>query len=154
MVPAALRIFLRKRKSGRQKQSLLRQIRMWKWRVLTEAVIMVPVADGIHKAEELIRRAVSGTVPVYHHEGGTSEAEAEGDKSIGRTIYKHLMNGVSHMLPFVIGGGILIALAFLLDDYSIDPSNFGKNTPLAAYLKTIGEQAFGMMLPILAGFIA
>ena len=64
------------------------------------------------------------------------------------------MNGVSHMLPFVIGGGILIALAFLLDDYSIDPSNFGKNTPLAAYLKTIGEQAFGMMLPILAGFIA
>ena len=115
---------------------------------------MVPVADGIHKAEELIRRAVSGTVPVYHHEGGTSEAEAEGDKSIGRTIYKHLMNGVSHMLPFVIGGGILIALAFLLDDYSIDPSNFGKNTPLAAYLKTIGEQAFGMMLPILAGFIA
>ena len=72
-------------------------------------VIMVPVADGIHKAEELIRRAVSGTVPVYHHEGGTSEAEAEGDKSIGRTIYKHLMNGVSHMLPFVIGGGILIA---------------------------------------------
>lgn len=117
-------------------------------------VIMVPVADGIHKAEELIRRAVSGTVPVYHHEGGTSEAEAEGDKSIGRTIYKHLMNGVSHMLPFVIGGGILIALAFLLDDYSIDPSNFGKNTPLAAYLKTIGEQAFGMMLPILAGFIA
>lgn len=117
-------------------------------------VIIVPVADGIHKAEELIRRAVSGTVPVYHHEGGTSEAEAEGDKSIGRTIYKHLMNGVSHMLPFVIGGGILIALAFLLDDYSIDPSNFGKNTPLAAYLKTIGEQAFGMMLPILAGFIA
>ena len=117
-------------------------------------VIMVPVADGIHKAEELIRRAVSGTVPVYHHEGGTSEAEAEGDKSIGRTIYKHLMNGVSHMLPFVIGGGILIALAFLFDDYSIDPSNFGKNTPLAAYLKTIGEQAFGMMLPILAGFIA
>ena len=117
-------------------------------------VIMVPVADGIHKAEELIRRAVSGTVPVYHHEGATSEAEAEGDKSIGRTIYKHLMNGVSHMLPFVIGGGILIALAFLFDDYSIDPSNFGKNTPLAAYLKTIGEQAFGMMLPILAGFIA
>lgn len=117
-------------------------------------VIMVPVADGIHKAEELIRRAVSGTVPVYHHEGATSEAEAEGDKSIGRTAYKHLMNGVSHMLPFVIGGGILIALAFLFDDYSIDPSNFGKNTPLAAYLKTIGEQAFGMMLPILSGFIA
>ena len=64
------------------------------------------------------------------------------------------MNGVSHMLPFVIGGGILIALAFLFDDYAIDPANFGKNTPLAAYLKTIGEQAFGMMLPVLAGFIA
>lgn len=120
-------------------------------------VIQVPVADGIHKAEELLNRAVSGSVPVYHHqeegaEGGASSEE--GKDSVGRTIYKHLMNGVSHVLPFVIGGGILIALAFLLDDYSIDPSNFGKNTPLAAYLKTIGEQAFGMMLPILAGFIA
>lgn len=118
-------------------------------------VIMVPVADGIHKAEALINQAVSGTVPVYHYSGDVSGAVSEGDSdSIGRQIYKHLMNGVSHMLPFVIGGGILIALAFLLDDYSIDPSNFGKNTPLAAYLKTIGEQAFGMMLPILAGFIA
>lgn len=119
-------------------------------------VIQVPVADGIHKAEELINRAVSGSVPVYHHQedGSESSASDEGKDSIGRTIYKHLMNGVSHMLPFVIGGGILIALAFLFDDYSIDPSNFGKNTPLAAYLKTIGEQAFGMMLPILAGFIA
>ena len=118
-------------------------------------VIMVPVADGIHKAEALINQAVSGTVPVYHYSGDVSGAVSEGESdSIGRQIYKHLMNGVSHMLPFVIGGGILIALAFLLDDYSIDPSNFGKNTPLAAYLKTIGEQAFGMMLPILAGFIA
>ncbi len=117
-------------------------------------VIQVPVADGIHKAEELINRAVSGTVPVYHHTGGAAAVQEEGADSLGRTIYKHLMNGVSHMLPFVIGGGILIALAFLFDDYSIDPSNFGKNTPLAAYLKTIGEQAFGMMLPILAGFIA
>lgn len=119
-------------------------------------VITVPVADGIHKAEELIRHAVDGTVPVYHHQGSEAGASQEmGEKdSLGRMIYKHLMNGVSHMLPFVIGGGILIALAFLLDDYSIDPSNFGKNTPLAAYLKTIGEQAFGMMLPILAGFIA
>ena len=118
-------------------------------------VIMVPVADGIHKAEALIKQAVSGTVPVYHYSGDVSGAASEGESdSIGRQIYKHLMNGVSHMLPFVIGGGILIALAFLLDDYSIDPSNFGKNTPLAAYLKTIGEQAFGMMLPILAGFIA
>ena len=118
-------------------------------------VIMVPVADGIHKAEALINQAVSGKVPVYHYSGETSGTASEGEKdSVGRQIYKHLMNGVSHMLPFVIGGGILIALAFLLDDYSIDPSNFGKNTPLAAYLKTIGEQAFGMMLPILAGFIA
>ena len=118
-------------------------------------VIMVPVADGIHKAEALINQAVSGTVPVYHYSGDVSGAASEGESdSIGRQIYKHLMNDVSHMLPFVIGGGILIALAFLLDDYSIDPSNFGKNTPLAAYLKTIGEQAFGMMLPILAGFIA
>ena len=118
-------------------------------------VIMVPVADGIHKAEELIKRAVDGTVPVYHHTGAAGgESVSEGNDSIGRTIYKHLMNGVSHMLPFVIGGGILIALAFLFDDYSINPANFGKNTPLAAYLKTVGEQAFGMMLPILAGFIA
>lgn len=118
-------------------------------------VIMVSVADGIHKAEQLIQRAVSGTVPVYHHSGAAGEAASgEEGSSLGRTLYKHLMNGVSHMLPFVIGGGILIALAFLLDDYSIDPANFGKNTPLAAYLKTIGEQAFGMMLPILSGFIA
>lgn len=117
-------------------------------------VIMVPVADGIRKAEELVNRAVSGTVPVYHHTGSEGVSSDSGNDSVGRTIYKHLMNGVSHMLPFVIGGGILIALAFLFDDYSIDPSNFGKNTPLAAYLKTIGEQAFGMMLPILAGFIA
>ncbi len=91
-------------------------------------------------------------IPSYRSRGG--ESVSEGNDSIGRTIYKHLMNGVSHMLPFVIGGGILIALAFLFDDYSINPANFGKNTPLAAYLKTVGEQAFGMMLPILAGFIA
>ncbi|MBS6645319.1 MAG: fructose-specific PTS transporter subunit EIIC [Clostridiaceae bacterium] len=117
-------------------------------------VIMVPVSDGIHKAEELIQRAVGGTVPVYHHAGGGSAEISEGGDGIGRTIYKHLMNGVSHMLPFVIGGGILIALAFLFDNYEIDPANFGKNTPLAAYLKTIGEQAFGMMLPVLSGYIA
>lgn len=118
-------------------------------------VIMTSVADGIHKGEELVKRAVSGSVPIYHHTGGRGEAsEAGSNDSLGRTVYKHLMNGVSHMLPFVIGGGILIALAFLFDDYSIDPSNFGKNTPLAAYLKTIGDQAFGMMLPVLAGFIA
>lgn len=120
-------------------------------------VISVSVSDGIHKGEELVKKAVSGTVPVYHHTGAagaSAEAETGSKDNIGRTIYKHLMNGVSHMLPFVIGGGILIALAFLFDNYEIDPSNFGKNTPLAAYLKTIGEQAFGMMLPVLAGFIA
>lgn len=119
-------------------------------------VIIVPVSDGIHKAEELIKRIEAGEAPVYHHTGdGGSGAEETSDKeNLGRSIYKHLMNGVSHMLPFVIGGGILIALAFLFDDYSIDPANFGKNTPLAAYLKTVGEQAFGMMLPVLSGFIA
>ena len=118
-------------------------------------VIKTKVADGIHKAEELITRATSGEAHVYHHSGGSSEAQDEGDnESFGRQIYKHLMNGVSHMLPFVIGGGILIALAFLFDDYSIDPSNFGMNTPVAAFLKTVGGGAFEFMLPVLAGFIA
>lgn len=96
-------------------------------------VISVKVADGIHKAQQLIDEAVSGNVPLYHHSGAAAAAEASVEnESVGRKIYKDLMNGVSHMLPFVIGGGILIALAFLLDDYSIDPSNFGKNTPVAA----------------------
>ena len=117
-------------------------------------VLMVPVADGIHKGEELVKKAVSGTVPIYHAQASSTETSAKSGDGAGRTIYKHLMNGVSHMLPFVIGGGILIALAFLLDDYSIDPANFGTNTPLAAYFKTVGDQAFGMMLPVLAGFIA
>lgn len=119
-------------------------------------VIIAPVSDGIHKAEELIKRIEAGEAPVYHHtgDGGSGSEETSDKENLGRSIYKHLMNGVSHMLPFVIGGGILIALAFLFDDYSIDPANFGKNTPLAAYLKTVGEQAFGMMLPVLSGFIA
>lgn len=116
-------------------------------------VIVTKVADGIHKPEELINKGMSGKVEIYHHTGGEAKTESSGEGA-GRAVYKHLMNGVSHMLPFVIGGGILIALAFLFDDYSIDPSNFGKNTPLAAYLKTIGEFSFGMMLPILSGFIA
>lgn len=116
-------------------------------------VVMATVSEGIQKGEELIKRAVSSETPVYHYSGSVS-AESREQGGMGHSIYKHLMNGVSHMLPFVIGGGILIALAFLFDDYSIDPSNFGKNTPLAAYLKTIGEQAFGMMLPVLAGYIA
>lgn len=117
-------------------------------------VIVTKVADGIHKAEELLTEAESGKVAVYHHTGAAAETEDAGKESFGRKIYKDLMNGVSHMLPFVIGGGILIAIAFLLDDYSIDPSNFGKNTPVAAYFKTVGELSFGMMLPILSGYIA
>ena len=117
-------------------------------------VLKVKVSEGIHRPAELIEKVVSGNVPVYHHEGGRREEVEQESESIGRQIYKHLMNGVSHMLPFVIGGGILIALAFLLDDYSIDPSNFGTNTPMAAWFKTVGGTAFGFMLPILAGYIA
>ncbi len=116
-------------------------------------VLSVSVTQGIQKPEELINKIINHEVPVYHHDGSVNIEETSSE-GIGRAIYKHLMNGVSHMLPFVIGGGILIALAFLFDDYSIDPSNFGKNTPLAAYLKTIGVQAFGMMLPVLAGYVA
>lgn len=117
-------------------------------------VVKASVSDGIQKGEELIKKAVSSEAPVYHHTGAAASEEGGESEGIGHTIYKHLMNGVSHMLPFVIGGGLLIALAFLFDDYSINPANFGKNTPIAAYLKTIGEQAFGMMLPVLAGYIA
>ena len=117
-------------------------------------VVKASVSDGIQKGEELIKKAVSGEAPVYHHTGAAASEEGGESEGIGHTIYKHLMNGVSHMLPFVIGGGLLIALAFLFDDYSINPANFGKNTPIAAYLKTIGEQAVGMMLPVLAGYIA
>ncbi len=116
-------------------------------------VIQTRVADGIHKPGELIERAMGGAVPVYHHQSQNGDREESRD-GIGHGIYKHLMNGVSHMLPFVIGGGILIALAFLLDDYQIDPVNFGMNTPVAAFFKTIGGQAFGFMLPILSGYIA
>ncbi|CZQ91464.1 PTS system, fructose-specific IIC component [Trichococcus ilyis] len=115
-------------------------------------VIVTKVSDGIHKSEELINRIVNKEAKIYHN--NQNENAKEESESLGHGIYKHLMNGVSHMLPFVIGGGILIALAFLFDDYTIDPSNFGKNTPVAAYLKTVGEFSFGMMLPILAGYIA
>ena len=118
-------------------------------------VIITKVANGIHKAEELINDAIKGNAPVYHAEStGSTEEVSQEKESIGRKIYKDLMNGVSHMLPFVIGGGILIAIAFLLDDYNIDPSNFGMNTPLAAFFKTVGDKAFGFMLPVLAGYIA
>lgn len=109
-------------------------------------VVITKVADGINKADELIDHA-SGS------DTEESAADVQGE-SLGRQIYKHLMNGVSHMLPFVVGGGILIALAFLFDDYSIDPKNFGSNTPLAKFFKDIGGASFGFMLPVLAGFIS
>lgn len=96
---------------------------------------------------------MNGDAPVFTSDNKVVETDGGGD-SFGHQIYKHLMNGVSHMLPFVVGGGILIALAFLLDDYSIDPSNFGTNTPVAAWFKAIGGYAFSFMLPVLAGYIA
>ncbi|WP_110954521.1 PTS fructose transporter subunit IIABC [Anaerosinus massiliensis] len=117
-------------------------------------VIQTRVADGIHKAKELLERATKTKVPVYYSNTKEATQLTDEHESFGRQIYKHLMNGVSHMLPFVIGGGILIALAFLFDDYTIDPSKFGSNTPLAAFLMKIGGTAFGFMLPVLAGFIA
>ena len=116
-------------------------------------VVITRVADGIHKPEELIRRVLDGQAPVYRDTGGGAK-EAGASQSAGSAFYKHLMNGVSHMLPFVVGGGIMIALAFLLDDYSINPAGFGSNTPLAAFFNTVGGAAFGFMLPVLAGFIA
>ena len=119
-----------------------------------KSVLITSTKEAIHSPETLIEKASKGNAPVYHHTGTVSKASDESNESIGRKAYKHLMNGVSHMLPFVIGGGILIAIAFLLDDYSIDPGNFGSNTPVAAWFKSIGGAAFGFMLPILAGFIA
>ena len=126
-------------------------------------VIQCKVSDGISKAEELLDRALNGNVPLYQAKGSGQAADTEeGSDSIGHQIYKHLMNGVSHMLPFVIGGGILIAIAFLIDGFAVDlnslpfeeRSNFGTITPMAAMFKSIGGVAFGFMLPILAGFIA
>lgn len=118
-------------------------------------VIVTQVSDGISKADELVARAVSGDVPVFTaKDTGDENEKSDNNEGIGHRIYKHLMSGVSHMLPFVIGGGILIAIAFLLDDFNIEPSNFGKNLPIAAFFKTIGEVAFGLMLPVLAGYIA
>ncbi|NEX02171.1 PTS system, fructose-specific IIC component [Pseudobutyrivibrio sp. NOR37] len=115
-------------------------------------VVMASTKEAIHSPETLIEKADKASV--YQHASGAARVTDSSNESVGRKIYKHLMNGVSHMLPFVIGGGVLIAIAFLLDDYSIDPSNFGSNTPVAAWFKTIGGGAFGFMLPILAGFIA
>lgn len=126
-------------------------------------VIQCKVSDGISKAEELLDRALNGNVPLYQVTGSGQAADSEEESdSVGHQIYKHLMNGVSHMLPFVIGGGILIAIAFLIDGFAVDlnslpfdeRSNFGTITPMAAMFKSIGGVAFGFMLPILAGFIA
>ena len=125
-------------------------------------VIQCKVADGISKAEELLTKAANGHASIYEAGGKAADDEEEGKDSLGHQIYKHLMNGVSHMLPFVVGGGILIAIAFLIDGFSVDlnslpldqRSNFGTITPMAAMFKSIGGVAFGFMLPILAGFIA
>lgn len=125
-------------------------------------VIQCKVADGISKSEELIRKAMSGNASTYRAKNGKAADNEETSDSIGHQIYKHLMNGVSHMLPFVVGGGILIAIAFLIDGFMVDLNslsvaergNFGTITPLAAMFKSIGGTAFGFMLPILAGFIA
>ena len=126
-------------------------------------VIICQVSDGISKADELVDRVINGDVPVYHAANGAEVKESNSGKSsgIGHRIYTQLMNGVSHMLPFVVGGGILIALAFLIDGLCVDMNalsaadrgNFGTITPVAAQLKTIGNFAFGLMLPVLAGYI-
>lgn len=120
-------------------------------------VYSTKVADGIHKPQELIDKIVNKEVPVFHSDKkATAGSDAGGNESFGRKLYKHLMNGVSHMLPFVVAGGIFIALAFLIDALSGAPQdgNFGSATPVAAWFKTIGGVAFNFMLPILAGFIA
>ena len=117
-------------------------------------ILKAKVADGIHKPKELIEKALTDkNIPVYQG-NGKDDSEYENSDGVGSRIYRHLMNGVTHMLPFVVGGGILIAIAFLLDDYSIVPSNFGMNTPIAAFFKTIGGIAFDFMLCILSGYIA
>lgn len=127
-------------------------------------VIERQVSDGIHKADELVELAVSGDVPLYHSSNAVSKPAASGKPGggMGHQIYTQLMNGVSHMLPFVVGGGILIAIAFLLDGLLVDMNalseaeraGFGTITPAAALFKGIGDTAFGFMLPVLAGFIA
>lgn len=125
-------------------------------------VIECPVSDGIHKADELLERAMAGDAPVFHSANAPQSSQTAKGGSIGHQIYTQLMNGVSHMLPFVVGGGILIALAFLIDGLAVDMNslsveergNFGSITAAAATLKGIGDVAFGFMLPVLAGFIA
>lgn len=127
-------------------------------------VIQRQVSDGINKADELIELAMSGNAPVYHSGNAAAAAQTSGKSGggVGHQLYTQLMNGVSHMLPFVVGGGILIAIAFLIDGLLVDMNaldvaeraNFGTITPAAAMFKQIGDVAFGFMLPVLAGFIA
>lgn len=119
-------------------------------------VLITKVANGINKADELLDKALGGEVPIYKHDATNDEGSVEDEpETFGRQVYKHLMNGVSHMLPFVVGGGILIAIAFLVDPFNpANPANFGSNTPLAAFFKNVGGVSFGFMLPVLAGFIA
>ena len=119
-------------------------------------IIRTGVADGIHKPKELIEKALSSEAKIYYSDKEEKDIfySQEEKTSIGSNIYRHLMSGVTHMLPFVVGGGILIAISFLLDNYEINPSGFGSNTPIAAFFNTIGNSAFGFMLTVLAGYIA
>lgn len=117
-------------------------------------VIITKVANGISKAEELLTEAVGGNVPVYHSKETEEASVNDEGESLGRKIYKSLMNGVSHMLPFVIGGGILMALSFLVDGANAGTEVFGNGTTLAHFFNLVGNTAFGMMFPILAGYIA
>lgn len=121
-------------------------------------VLKVSVSSGINKPEELINKIMSGNVPVYHHDGASDSAEdySEEKESFGRKVYKHLMNGVSHMLPFVVGGGVLIALGFLIDTIAGTPAGptLGYTNPVAAIIFWIGKAAFALMLPVLSAYIA
>ena len=125
-------------------------------------LIECPVSDGIGKADQLVERAMHGDVPIYKSGNPNAGKSQKSSGGGAHKVYTQLMNGVSHMLPFVVGGGILIALAFLIDGLSVDinslsdemRANFGTITPVAAALKGIGDTAFGFMLPVLAGFIA
>ena len=121
-------------------------------------VVITKVADGIHKPKELINKIIKGDAPVYHHKGAKTVAAHSGNESFGRKLYKHLMNGVSHMLPFVVAGGIFIAIAFLIDTIagygSSGSGDFGTITPAAKFFKAIGGMSFDLMVPILSGFIA
>lgn len=118
-------------------------------------VISTQVSDGIKIPEKLINRIVSGDAPIYHHSGAAAESASSGNESFGRKLYKHLMNGVSNMLPFTIAGGIFIALAFLIDTIAGAPQTgyFGTYTAAAKFFKTIGDFAFNFMIPVLAGYI-